>query len=91
MEMIPLYKNNNGCYIIQVAQCAVYFGNGKDINGFGIAAVQFLRFNPYIESVQPNEQGPDAIKEYIIEHWHGDSTLPPFTMEPYKRKNKHVV
>ena len=88
MEMIALYKNKDGVYIIQISQGVVYYGNGKDINGFGFSALQFLRFNPYMEMTEENEQVPEDIKKYIIANKPDETTGSMNTIELYKRK-KH--
>jgi hypothetical protein len=66
--MQVLYKNN-GVYIVKISENKFYYGNGKDINGFGVHPVQFLRFNPYMEYVECQKiPVPNKIREYIVAH-----------------------
>ena len=60
-----LYKNEAIC-IVKINADAVYYGNGKDLNSFGISALQFLRFNPYMDYVESEDLPiPRDIEEYI--------------------------
>ena len=66
--MRTLYKSGE-LYLVQVSDDLVYFGNGEDHNAFGINAVQFLRFNPYMEDVSEKKVSvPNKIRDYIASH-----------------------
>ena len=60
------YKSDTGLYIIRISDKRYYYGNGKDINAVGISANQFLRFNPYLDYVKPDNLAvPTAIRGWI--------------------------
>jgi hypothetical protein len=62
------YKSGS-LYIIEIINEKVYYGNGENLNSFGCHAVQFLRFNPYMEYVgDKNILVPEKIKQYIEQH-----------------------
>lgn len=50
-EMTVEYKSKHGIYIVRVRDGLYYYGNGDEINSFGVSANQFLRFNPYMDYV----------------------------------------
>ena len=63
------YMNNSGTYIVRISDKKYYYGNGKDVNGFGISATQFLRFNPYMNYVEGrNIHVPEDIRKWITEN-----------------------
>ena len=69
-----LYKNEAIC-IVKINADAVYYGNGKDLNSFGISALQFLRFNPYMDYVESEDLPiPRDIEEYIKNNYEEYST-----------------
>jgi hypothetical protein len=60
-----LYKSGATC-IVKINSNVVYYGNGKDLNSFGNSALQFLRFNPYMNYVENEDLPiPRDIEEYI--------------------------
>lgn len=66
--MKALFKADD-LYLIQVEDDLVYYGDGKEHNAFGIDALQFLRFNPYMEDVLEREiEIPKHILEIIKRH-----------------------
>ena len=66
--MKVIYKSGK-TYIVKIDSNKVYYGNGKNVNGFGESALQFLRFNPYMDYVEnENLPIPDTIRQYIEEN-----------------------
>lgn len=71
--MIVEYKSKQGLYIVRVHDGLYYYGNGKELNAFGISANHFLRFNPYMDYVKGNgEQPSESIKEWILDNQKGE-------------------
>lgn len=60
-----MYTNGN-TYIIKVKDDLYYYGDGEKVNAFGQNAVQFLRFNPYLEDVSTKKvEIPESITKEI--------------------------
>ncbi len=71
MEMIVLYENGRGMYIVRINDGKYYYGDGEEVNSLGISANQFLRFNPYMEYVgtqkkEPNEKIKRGIEKCLM-------------------------
>lgn len=63
--MKVVYQSDD-LYLIEINRKKYYYGNGDNINAFGKSAVQFLRFNPYIEDVAEKKIAiPQKIIDYI--------------------------
>ena len=45
-----LYKLGE-IYLVEIGDNCVYYGDGEYTNGFGVSAMQFLRFNPCMDYV----------------------------------------
>ena len=45
-----LYKLGE-IYLVEIEDNCVYYGDGEYTNGFGVSAMQFLRFNPCMDYV----------------------------------------
>lgn len=72
-EMIVEYKDKSGYCIVRISEKKYYYGDGKEINTFGISANQFLRFNPYMEYVGDKGIKPnDAVAKWINDNRDGD-------------------
>lgn len=66
--MKAVYQSDD-LYLIKIADEAYYYGNGTTMNNIGDSAVQFLRFNPYMEDVSEKEvKIPKRIVRYIEKH-----------------------
>lgn len=71
MEMIVLYENGRGMYIVRINDGKYYYGDGEEVNSLGISANQFLRFNPYMKYVgaqkkEPNEKIKRGIEKCLM-------------------------
>lgn len=66
MALKTEYTGKGGFFIVRVDEKKYYFGDGKEINAFGISPNQFLRFHPYMEYVGDKAVEPtDDIKKWI--------------------------
>ena len=68
-EMIVEYKSKHGICIVYVRDGLYYYGDGENINAFGVSANQFLRFNPYMDYIKDkNERPNEKIKKWISDN-----------------------
>lgn len=60
------YKSAKGVCIVSVKDGLYYYGDGKELNAFGISPNQFLRFNPYMDYIgDKNKKPTDEITAWI--------------------------